>query len=252
MLLGEGSVFLLLLLGGILLIRKALKKERELAKKEENFALSITHELKTPISSVQLFLQTLKKRNLPEEKRLDIYEQSLEEVNRLDHLVNNILMTRSIENDNYYLNKEKIELSSLIEAKLITLEKTILKNHIIEKELAVCTLLMDKVAFESIFVNIIENASKYSPKGSVIRVDLRNESNYVSLTISDQGQGIQANKKAEVFSKYYREENEMTRKSKGTGLGLYITKYLVKKHDGKISLIPNTPFGLIVKIDFKK
>lgn len=252
MLLGEGSVFFVILIIGVSILLRAFKQERELNQQQENFVLSVTHELKTPISSVKLFLQTLKKRELSPEKREEIYDRSLLEINRLDSLVNNLLLTRSIENNNYFLYKAPLNLKEFITEKLSLLEKSILKDHKIATKLAEVTFEVDHLGFESIFVNLIENAAKYSPAGSTITVRLEENKQAVVLTILDQGSGIDKKKRTRVFSKFYREENEMTRKSKGTGLGLYIVNFLVKKHNGQINLTENSPNGLIVSIHFKK
>lgn len=252
MLLGEGSVFFIILLVGVFVILKTFRRERELAKQQENFVLSVTHELKTPIASVKLFLQTLQKRELNEEKRKEIYHQSLSEINRLNDLVNNILLTRSIENNNYFLNKSTINLAEFIREKTNTLKHSLLRSHSLTLNLQEVSAEVDKLAFESILVNLIENAAKYSPKETEICIDLREEKGKVFITVKDQGIGISKEKREKAFSKFYREENEMTRKSKGTGLGLYITKFLVEQHNGQVTLKSNQPKGLIVEIQLKK
>lgn len=252
MLFGEGSVFILILLLGVLFILRAFKFERELSRQQENFVLSITHELKTPISSVKLYLQTLQKRELDLEKRNEIYDRSLTEINRLDGLVSNLLLTRSIENATFFMNKQPVELSNFIQSKIELLRKSILKDLTIQLNLDEIVLNIDTIGFESILINLLENAAKYSPKNSTIHIQLSDNNNHVLLLIKDEGIGIEKSKREKVFSKFYREENEMTRKSKGTGLGLYITKYLVEQHNGQIQLEDNLPQGLIVSIQLKK
>ncbi|MBK9590496.1 MAG: HAMP domain-containing histidine kinase [Crocinitomicaceae bacterium] len=250
MLVGEGTVFVIILFGGVFMIKRAYKKENDLNKLQENFLLSVSHELKTPISSVTLFLQTLQKRDLPEAKREEIYNQSLTEIKRLESLVSNILITRSIENKNYFLNKSDIQLNELIQHTLDALQKTALKNHSVESELESCTLSADRESFVSIITNLLQNAAKYSPPGSEIKIKLQKKNQTLTLEISDQGIGIPDAKKALAFTRFYRDENEMTRKSKGTGLGLFITKFLVEQHGGSIELKDNTPQGLRVTIKF--
>lgn len=250
MLVGEGTVFVIILFGGVFMIKRAYKKENDLNKLQENFLLSVSHELKTPISSVTLFLQTLQKRDLPEAKREEIYNQSLTEIKRLESLVSNILITRSIENKNYFLNKSDIQLNELIQHTLDALQKTALKNHSVESELESCTLSADRESFVSIITNLLQNAAKYSPPGSEIKIKLQKKNQTLTLEISDQGIGIPDAKKALAFTRFYRDENEMTRKSKGTGLGLFITKFLVEQHGGSIELKDNTPQGLRVIIKF--
>lgn len=252
MLMGEGSVFFAILIVGVLVILRVFRQERELTKQQENFVLSVTHELKTPISSVKLYLQTLKKRDLEPEKKTDIYDRSLVEINRLDGLVNDLLMTRSIENDNYFLNRSTVQLDEFIREKITNLQSSILDSHHVELNLNAVKFDIDEAGFESILVNLFENAAKYSPRGSHIKIDLFEKEQQIHLTIQDEGIGISKEVRERVFSKFYREENEMTRKSKGTGLGLFITRFLVEQHHGKITLKENKPQGLIAALQFKR
>ena len=251
MLIGEGSVFLIILILGIIAIRRAIKKEQEFNSFQENFLLSITHELKTPISSVKLYLQTLSKRTLSDEQKNKIYSESLGEINRLDALVSNILMTRSIENNNYFLDKKSFRLDQFITGKIEALNKTMLSQFEINLDLAEITADFDQIAFDSIISNLLENATKYSPINSTISIQLYQDAKHNHLVISDQGHGIEKSKQKNVFKKFYRVENEMTRRSKGTGLGLFITKHLVNAHNGKIEIRNNNPKGTIVHIKFK-
>lgn len=251
MLVGEGSVFVIILFGGVFMIKRAYKKELDLNHLQENFLLSVSHELQTPVSSIKLFLQTLQKRELDEPKREEIYAQSLSEIQRLESLVSNLLITRSIENKNYFLNKTTFQLNSLILSLTDSLKSSILKNRKINLSLNEVELNGDKEAMTSVVVNLLQNAVKYSPAESEIGINLFQNDRCIVLEISDQGIGIENKKKNQVFDRFYRVENEMTRKSKGTGLGLFIVKYLVEKHNGKIELKDNLPKGLIVEIEFK-
>lgn len=250
MLVGEGTVFVIILFGGVFMIKRAYKKESHLNKMQENFLLSVSHELKTPIASVTLFLQTLQKRDLPENKREEIYHQSLTEIKRLESLVSNLLITRSIENKNYFLNKSDIDLSDLIQSTTNSLKSTVLKNHSIHTQLESCTISADKESLQSILTNLLQNAAKYSPADSNINIILSKKNNRIQLEICDEGIGISDEKKTLALKRFYRDENEMTRKSKGTGLGLFITKFLVEQHGGTISLRDNSPRGLRVIIEF--
>ena len=251
MLIGEGSVFLLILLGGVYIIRRAFKREREINQLQENFLQSVSHELKTPIASVGLFLETLQKRNLDEAKRKDIYQRALGEVNRLNHLISDILTARNIENANYYLHKEEVELKPFIESKINLFRDTLLKGFEVEFEAENITKSLDKEALTSILHNLLENARKYSKEGSKIKLTLKDKGAAAVISCIDEGPGIADEIKEKVFGKFYRAENEMTRKSKGTGLGLYITRYLVEKQGGDIKLKDNKPQGLIVEITFE-
>lgn len=252
MVIGEGSVFLIILLGGAYMIRRAFKREKKVNELQENFLQSVSHELKTPISSVGLYLQTLQKRELNEEKRQDIYKRSLVEIERLNMLISDILTARNIESENYYFDFEKIDLKEFLEDTLERLKGSILQNHTINCTFESSLINADKEALNGIIYNLVENASKYAPEKSEINFGLTNRSGQVILTVSDQGKGISTEDKDLVFDKFYRVENESTRKSKGTGLGLHITKFLVEGQNGKISLKDNHPKGLTVQIEFNE
>jgi len=246
---GEGLVFLILLLFRILAVKNAFKRQVKLAKREENFLLSVSHELKTPIASVQLFLQTLQKYDhLSEEEKQKIYSNSLKEVNRLDSIVSNILTARQIEGGESTLQKERIQLDQFILKRVEILKSTLAKNHTIHLDLNPIKTFIDKLSFESILTNLIENSVKYSSKGSDIWVSLTSTHSQFVLTISDNGLGITDEEKKHIFNKFYRVQSDLTRNTKGTGLGLFIIKHLVNSHQGTIKLSDNNPKGLIIKI----
>jgi signal transduction histidine kinase len=249
MITGEGLVFFILLMIGIVAVRNAFKRQVNLAKREENFLLSVSHELKTPIASVQLFLQTLQKHNhLTNEEQQKIYSNALKEVNRLDSIVSNILAARQIESGESTLQKENIQLDDFINKRIDILKSTLAKNHVILLNLDSIETYIDKLSFESILTNLIENSVKYSPKGSEIKVNLKSKESCFILSISDNGMGISDEEKKHIFNKFYRVQSDLTRHTKGTGLGLFIIKHLVNSHQGSIQLSDNNPKGLIVKI----
>lgn len=260
MIIGEGLVFLILLIVGIVAVRKAFKRQQYLAKEEArlaidqgNFVLSVSHELKTPIAAVQLFLQTLQKhKSLKEEEIDNIHSKALTEVNRLDTIVNNILLTKQIEKNDYPIHKSKLDLKALIENKVDIYNQLITKNYHINLKLDSVIANVDANAFDSILTNIVENAVKYSNSNSQINISLKDKGESFILTVADFGKGIEDENKLKIFNKFFREQNELTRQTKGTGLGLYIVNFLVEKHNGNITLKDNHPTGLVVEIEIPK
>lgn len=251
MIVGEGTVFLLLLLYGIFKIRKAYLKETELTRQQKNFLLSITHELKTPIAATKLQLQTLQKHKLDIEKQRHLIQNALLENERLNNLVDNVLLASRLDSGEYTLNKTNENISELTEQ---TIQRyylnEITKNELfadIEKNIF---LFIDKTIFPSVIINLIDNAIKYSFNEKNIKLSLKIKSGKVILSVSDSGCGIKQNDKEKIFNRFYRSGNEETRSSKGTGLGLYIVAYLVKKHDGTIELYDNESRGTVFKITF--
>ena len=251
MILGEGVVFLSLLAWGMIQTRKSFKKETQLALQQKNFLLSVTHELTSPIASVKLLLQTLIKRDLPKEKQLDLISRAENEATRLDQMVENILIATQIENHIYSIHSNQINISELITQLIeqqITIQPTITFHQLIQKNVM---FNCDEIAMKSIILNLLENAIKYSDENPDISIVLSSDQQQILMKISDKGIGISDKEKELVFNKFYRSGSEETRKTKGTGLGLFIVKYLVNQHFGKISIYDNQPKGSIFEIKFK-
>ena len=251
MIVGEGSVFLLILLFGVYRVRKSIRKESELANQQSNFILSVSHELKTPIAATKLQLQTLLKHELDREKQKELLNNALNETSRLHKLVDNVLMANQIENRNLSIQKENLNLSALVETTvkryfIAHLEKLNI-NLNIEKDIY---FQGDKELLSSIIINLIENGIKYSFDSIQIDVVLKTINNKVVLEIKDKGCGIADNEKEQVFQKFYRSGDESTRKTKGTGIGLFIVKSICDLHQLTIKIENNQPKGSIFQIQF--
>lgn len=251
MIIGEGSVFILLLLAGIYKTRKSFFKELKLAEQQKNFLLSITHELKSPVASVKLYLQTLLKRDLEKQKIEQILINSIKETERLNNLIDNLLVASKIESELYPIFLEKTLIRLFIEKTVINL-KTIYqdKYEIVININPELSLDIDKQAFSSIILNLLENAIKYSPINTTISIESHQENGRSILRIIDQGIGIPDHEKKLIFNRFYRIGSEETRSAKGTGLGLFIVKHLIEKQKGEIAIYDNTPKGSIFEIIF--
>ena len=251
MIIGEGLVFGISLLCGLFLINKAFWTEIKANKSRSNFLLSVTHELKTPIASLNLINKTLATKNLTPEKNKTLLKAASEEGRRIESLVNNILTAAQIE-QSYSYNMESTNLSELISRYIY---RTYILNDIHQfdqdlKEDIVADI--DPEAFTSLLNNLLDNALKYSPDESDINVILSETDNQINLKIKDQGVGITDEEKKQVLQKFYRIGNEETRESKGTGLGLFIVKQIIDAHKGSINLHDNNPKGTIVEIILPK
>lgn len=249
MVVGEGTIFLLLLLYGINLIRKANKKEHELLDQKNNFLLSITHELKTPLATTKLQLQTLKKHQLAFEKQQELIDIAINENERLNSLIDNVLLAARMQENEYHMSKERVDLSELIKKIASASYRGSLESGSLKLSLEPALFCeVDRLAFPSILTNLVDNAFKYSGEIMDVRIDLKNNNSGISLQVSDRGMGIKDAEKKRIFDQFYRSGSEETRKSKGTGLGLFIVKYLVEKHGGTISVKDNSPSGSVFEI----
>lgn len=245
----EGLVMMILLFWGISWVYRVFEKSIALNQQQNNFLLSITHELKTPIASVKLYLETLLKRDLSDDQQKDIYKNSIIETNRLKNLVENLLLSAQLETKHYEPSLTKINLSLLLNkivdkyAEPRNLQERLIKN--IENEVYING---DEFALETIIVNLISNAEKYSDQN--ITILLKSDNKKTILSIIDSGIGIEDAYKKRLFDKFFRVGDEQTRKSKGTGLGLFIVKKLVDFHHGTIQVLNNQPKGTNFEVVF--
>ena len=238
---GEGTVFLILLSLGVLKIYNTRKRENELARLQNNFLLSVTHELKSPLASVKLQLQTIQKHKLDEATQNNLLQKALADNERLTRMVDNILVASKAENERSILNKGKINLGEMI-LKLTQQSFDESKSRIRISTEENCFVEADEQILSIIFSNLLENALKYAPLNTSVEIAVRQPG---IITIKDSGPGIANEEKQKVFDKFYRIGNEETRNAKGTGLGLYIVKSLCALHDIQISMSDNKPSGLV-------
>ena len=243
MILGEGAVFLTLLLFGIWQIRRSIRKELKLSERQNNFLLSVTHELKTPLAANKLYIQTVTKRELSREQQNEILKKAIEENIRLEHMIDNILNASRLENNALRLERETFSLTLLIET-VAKRFNTITRSEIVKSDCSPDIQINgDKFMIETILNNLIENALKYAGKEHDIIVYVSRQKNHIKFGVKDLGPGIQKELKSRIFQKFYRIGNEEVRTQKGSGLGLFIVSELVRMHRGEVQCIDNIPNG---------
>ncbi len=239
MILGEGAVFLLILIAGIWYVRRSIIKDIKLSERQSNFLLSVTHELKTPLASNKLYLQTIVKRELEKEQRDQLLIKAIEENDRLERMIDNILNASRLENKALQVTEESFELNSLAKSSIDRF-KQLAPNAVFKLEMDEKTMITgDRLLIETILNNLIENALKYAGRSSEITLFSSNS----LFGVKDNGPGVPAKDQSEIFKKFYRSGSEDTRTQKGTGLGLYIVSKLVQLHGGTIQYSDNQPKG---------
>jgi two-component system, OmpR family, phosphate regulon sensor histidine kinase PhoR len=244
MIMSEGFVFFTILLLGLWKVRTSIKKELKYSVRQNNFLLSVTHELKTPLAANKLYLQTILKRELKADKKKELIEKAIAENLRLEGMVDNILNASRIENDAVHFYKEKIDLTLLLKEIASRFNKVLSKN-IVQTELQPeITIEGDRFMIETSVNNLLENAIKYAGTENSIYLYLKEtEEDEIIFGVKDQGVGVPLEYQKEIFEKFVRNENEETRSQKGTGLGLFITAEFIKLHGGTISYKDNSPKG---------
>lgn len=249
MVIAEGLFFTACLIFGLWVINRSANREVTLARQRRNFLLSITHELKSPIASVRLILETLGKRELPREQLEKLCRGGLKDATRLQQLVEDLLLAARLE-DNWRPLPEPLDLPVLAREVAARLRVRFPQANIrFDFPENLPPVQADKSGLTAIIQNLLENAVKYSPEDALIQLSAEQKDGKFRLFVADQGRGIPDAEKQAVFEKFYRLGNEETRQATGTGLGLYIVNQVVKAHGGVIRVSDNKPQGTVFTIE---
>lgn len=244
--LGEGLTFLLLIIGVAIFVFRAVRNQFKLNQERQSFMMAVTHELKTPIAVSKLNLETLLKRKLEEPVQQKFLNNTLDEMNRLNALCSNLLMSSQLESGGFSFTPEKIDISILLESCIkdatIRFPSRNIHAHV-HPEIMVTG---DRFQLQVAFNNLLDNAVKYSKDD--IHVSLQSKEDTIQIQIADNGLGIPDADKQKVFQKFYRVGNDATKSAKGTGLGLYLVQRIAVKHGGNIHVSDNHPSGSIFNL----
>lgn len=249
MILSEGTVLFLVLIIGIWVVVYSRQREVAVTEQQHNFLLSITHELKSPIASIKLVLQTLQKRKLTQEQTSLFTDNALNDTERLLSLVEEMLLAARLEDGHHY--KPDWSLFQPMVQDCVDKVQPKYKGNIqlsVTKDAEKALVNMEIATFSSVVDNLLQNAVKYAPNTELIHVKIYLDKDKLFLEVIDQGLGIPKVERQKIFEKFYRTGSEETRKTKGTGLGLYIVKQVVKAHNGQIQVLANNPQGAIFQV----
>lgn len=205
----------------------------------EDFISTVSHELRTPLTSIRGFSQTMLSswEKLDDESKKKFLQIIIDQSNRLINLVENMLSVTKLQNKKDDLIYKEFSIKPLIE--MIT---SIVKNQYKDKNFNIeipgyiPPILADKDKFQQIITNLTENAAKYGDENSTITITANIQEDMVSIKVINRGIDIPEEDYEKIFTKFSRIDNPLTRKVQGSGLGLYITKSLVEKMSGKISV----------------
>lgn len=247
----EGVTFLALILLGAVFMYRAVRRQFAIQRQQENLMMAITHELKTPIAVGMLNLETLQKHHLDEQKKQRLIEMTLQEMDRLNALASNILVSAQLEAGKRS-DKEELNFSDLVKSCINDFSRRFAERKwevSIDEETEVNG---DALLLQILVNNLLENAVKYSPPQSGIKCTLTTDNAHITLCVADEGHGIPPAERKRVFQKFYRIGNEETRSAKGTGLGLYLCKKIADDHGATIKIDQNSPQGTKIIVKFTK
>jgi signal transduction histidine kinase len=231
-----GSLLFLLLIGGLVLIVILLLREVRLNERQSNFISAVTHELKTPVASLKLYLDTLRLREIGEEKRNDFYKTMDQDLKRLDATINNVL-NAAMYTDRPVVDPQPLDLARLVRR---SIELTTTRHQLGERAIGYrgpesLRVLGDTTALETAVLNLLDNAVKYSREKVEVDVEVgSNRDGQAFVRVEDQGVGISRAHLAFIFQRFYRIGPEVRRSRTGTGLGLFIVRSVVKGHKGTV------------------
>ncbi|NQT40906.1 MAG: HAMP domain-containing histidine kinase [Planctomycetes bacterium] len=245
-LLSVGTTFMVLLVAGVVTYLALSVKAINLNRRQSNFVDSVTHELKSPIASMKLYLQTLNCRHVSQQEQAEFYRFMLDDVERLDHLINHVLDAGRLDNPSDDDQAEDVDVASLLRecAKTVCLRYRIAVETV-SLDLEPCVVSAQSVDLDMIFRNLIDNAVKYAGSDPRVEVTLRMPhqglpaeklaaSHRIVVRIADNGRGIPPAWRRKIFGRFVRLGLELERKKPGTGLGLYIVRTLVRRLGGRI------------------
>lgn len=239
----EGITFLILILIGAAFVYRYVRRQFKLQQQQQNFMMAVTHELKTPISVATLSLETLQKYHLDPEKQKKIIQAALAETSRLNTLTNNILVASQMEADGYVFSREELDLSDLFRDCIVAFRTRYPERRFLEEIEPEIAIEGDPLLLQMMINNLIENAIKYSPKEKPVTCRLTRVNQKIVVNIIDEGEGIADEEKKKIFGKFYRVGNELTRRTQGTGLGLYLCRKIASDHGADIVVTNNKPRG---------
>jgi signal transduction histidine kinase len=243
----EGPFFVLVVLLGLAIIAQALRRERELKKQQQNFLSAITHEFKTPLSSLRLLIETALYRPLPPEKQRHYLQRMKEELERLEQTSEQVLASARLEQADEAPVLDAVELNTVVQGIVGRMRKSleargaVLHVHYSPEPLPVS---LDAAAFGVVLGNLLDNAVKYSPgpkKPVWLRLEARGP--LVVVQVEDAGLGVPESERERIFERFYRSGHEDTRASQGVGLGLHLVRSITEAMNGWVKCEVNDRAG---------
>jgi two-component system phosphate regulon sensor histidine kinase PhoR len=240
-LLSVGSIMFVFVLLGVVLYLVWSIQQINLNRRQSNFIDAVTHELKSPIASLKLFLQTLGKRNMDEAQRQEFYHSMLDDVDRLDRLITQLLDVARLQQDS---NEPEPEIWVAIDSTLEDFtNELVVQYHIprdcVSIECPPCDVWARRVDIDILVRNLIDNALKYAghPPAVEIKVQVNSQTGNTTILVSDNGIGIPRHLHKKIFRRFYRVGNELERTKPGTGLGLFLVRSIVRRLRGSIRVV---------------
>lgn len=238
----EGAFFLLALLAGVLLIYRTLLEQVRLKNLRATFLSAVTHELKSPLASLRLFLETIEAGRVDEAKRRDLVRKMLLDVDRLERLVGDLLRAGQLETHSLRLERARVDLAPVLaDARRAVEPRLGAEDSLLVDAPEGIVVEGDRDLLRSVVENLLDNAVKYSKPPRRIEARLAREGRAAVLEVRDNGIGIDRSSLAALFEPFHRAGDEETRAVKGTGLGLFLVRGILRAHGGDCEAASDGP-----------
>lgn len=242
-------ILVLILCGGLYLMYRLGVRQMDLARQQQDFVSAVSHELKTPLTSIRMYGEMLREGWASEEKRHSYYDYIYEESERLSRLITNVLQLARMTRNELQIELQPVAVSELLDrirSKVASqVERADFTMSINCTEVAGDSVIqVDPDSFSQIIINLVDNAIKFSIGGAQKHIDIdcqRQASGTIRFSVRDFGSGIPKNQMKKIFKLFYRSENELTRETIGTGIGLALVKQLAAAMNGKVDVVNREP-----------
>lgn len=234
----ESAFFLAVLLACISVLWRGLREEARLRQRHENFLASVSHELRSPLSSLRLQTETLQRRKLNEDRRHELLGRSQTDLDRLEGLVDNVLEAARLDDGTgrqlLAWEAEALDVTDAVERQLRTLPRDHGAERVSNRVPEGTLVLADRRALDTILRNLLANALRATSDGGSVVVEGETEADRVRVRVVDSGEGFESGEAEHLFEKFYRPGSALRGRGGGTGLGLYIVRQLARRGGGSV------------------
>jgi len=249
-----GCILLVLLQAGFYFIYIYLNRQLMVNRMQDQFITTITHELKSPLASIQLCLETIETRPVPTQKLHEFIRLMMQDLHRLQSVIDGILEAISIDQKRLAFEFKVYNTAKLIPRlvnEVIARYPTEVANNVTVDPIPRCRCVIDRNSLRLVFSNLVDNAVKYAGGHFALRIKSYRTAKYFRVEFIDQGMGIPASERKRVFGKFYRVMSQQQPNISGTGLGLYITREIIRYHKAKVrALSAENGKGTMIQLEF--